>query len=251
MTDHATLISGFNITGRMVMKGLFVSCLAALAATGCAAIPPKIHPHASHNEAFKGCSDLNTWAEDRASQTASAGWTFAIAGASAAAAGTTVIPLDGTLSNHQKMAAATLVAAGALLLKVSQAWFHRSDAASTLAGETAATIGTREDDQPLTGEQLAAKCNTARSAWDKSSTDATAVAATLLQEQKKEKAADARSSAARLELEKVQLDFKLKVIKANPSFSVEQIDKLVTPPVEPPPADKAQPPADKLPAPPR
>jgi hypothetical protein len=225
------------------MKGLFVSCLAALAATGCAALPLQINPHANHREAFDGCTTLTRWAEKRASQTASAGWTFAIAGVGAAAAGTTVIPLDGTLSNHEKMAAASLVAAGALLLKVSQAWFHRSDAASTLASETAATVGTREDDQPLTGEQLAAKCNTARSAWDKSSTDATAVAATLLQEQKKEKAAD----AARLKLENVRLDFKLNAIKANPALSVEQLDKLVTPPVEPQPADKAQPSGERPP----
>jgi hypothetical protein len=227
------------------MKGMFVSCLAALAATGCAALPPHINPHASHKEAFDGCTTLTRWAEHRASDTASAGWTFAIAGVGAATAGATVIPLDGTLSNHEKMAAASLVAAGALLLKVSQAWIHRSDAASTLASETSAIVGTRDGDQPLTGEQLAAKCNTARSAWDKSSTDATAVVSTLLQDQKKEKAAD----AARPELEKVRLDFKLNAIKANPALTVEQINNLVTPPVES--ANKVLPPGEKPPTTPR
>jgi hypothetical protein len=232
----------------MVMREKFVPCLVSLAAAACAAGMPKpIDPRSGHG--YDGCADFKAYASKRASRSSALGWTFLISGAGATAAGATVLPLDGTLSRREKLVAGSLVAGGVLLLTAAQAFFKRSDAASTFAGEAASVAGERDGGKPIADDLMAAKCNAALGAWERSRTDSSAVAAALLQDQKTATAKDAGSSAAHVDLEKARLDFKLNALKASPALSVEQLDQLVAPPIEPPPADKAQPPGNKPPAP--
>jgi len=118
------------------------------------------------------------------------GWFFALTATGATATGATIIPLavDGELSSAQKATAVSLTLGGGLLALAARAMFHRSDAASTLASSSASILAEREDGMSLTSSQLSSKCNRALAAWEKSRTDATAVASSLLEKEKAEKA---------------------------------------------------------------
>lgn len=133
---------------------------------------------------------------------AGAGWVFAVSGALATAAGTTVIPLtnDGELTRNEKRAAASLTATGVVLALISRAWFKRADAASKLASETSAILGgfkevseVQNPSAPIAAPTAAAtlatsRCNTALAAWESARTDVTAVANSLLEQKRAEQA---------------------------------------------------------------
>ena len=167
----------------------------ALTIGACGGLPSPIPPNFKPGDGYGGCKDISAAARVRASQTSGWGWAFSVGGAGTAIAGTTLIPLDGTLTNHEKIVAGSLTAGGALLVAIGQAWFKRSDAASTLASETASILGERDSDRPIAEEMMVSKCNTALGAWEKSRADATALAATLLQQQKND------TKAAKLKLQ--------------------------------------------------
>jgi len=187
-------------------------------------------------QGYRDCARLSVDARIRATDTSGWGWAFSIAGAGAAATGTTVLPLDGTLSRSEKIVAGSLVAGGALLFAIGQAWIKRSDAASTLAGETAALLDNAKPDDTHSEAITVGKCNAALGAWERSRTDGTAVAASLLQDQKAEtKAAEdkAKNAPAQVpvnqEKEKTQqkrLDFKLELLKLKHDLKPEELQQL-------------------------
>jgi hypothetical protein len=167
----------------------------ALSATACGSLPKPIDPAFAPRAGYKSCQDISMSARVRASTTSGWGWAFSIAGAGTAVTGATVFPLAGDLSPREKIVAGSLTAAGALLFAVGQAWIKRSDAASTLAGETASILGEGSADDSKAEQTVVKKCNVALGAWERSRTDASGVTTTLLQKQKEETAA-ARSETA-------------------------------------------------------
>lgn len=191
------------------MKKRFVPCLALLTAAACVSEMPKpIVP--GPGPGYEACATLSTEAGKRAQHASGLGWAFVIAGVGAAAAGTHVIPLDGTLTRRETLTAASLVAGGALLAIIGRAFLQRSDAASTLAGEAAAILGERDGNDPIREGHAISRCNIARSAWDRSRTDSSEVARALLDEQKKTtKAAEAGKQTAEAEKKTAEAETKI------------------------------------------
>lgn len=163
-----------------------VLCCLAFSAAACNSFPQPLVPGGSSGDGYLGCRQISVRARDRASADSALGWTFSITGASAVAAGTTVIPLDGSLTRSEKIVAGSLAVAGALLVTVGQAWFKRSDAASTLAGEAAAILGNSDAEGASRESGVVQKCNIALGAWERSRTDASELSTHLLQDEKKE-----------------------------------------------------------------
>jgi hypothetical protein len=127
----------------------------------------------------------------------------------------TLIPLSkaGKLDFDAKFGSAALIAGGGILIALGQAILNRSDAASKLAGATASNLGetqtTGEKREIIPATDAGAKCSIALGAWESSRADATAIASTLLEAEKKE-GSDAKAKAfdaqGKADAAKVQAD---------------------------------------------
>jgi len=172
---------------------------------------PTTDPDAPSTSGYDFCRKVSRTARLRSVKDQGFGWGFAILGVGATATGT-IIPLskDGPLTFSNKVVSASLTAGGLALIAASRAWFNRSDAASRLAGATAAVLGERDGagkdaSATIISEQVAgSKCNVALGAWESSRSDSSAIATALLDKQKTDSAKDDdKTKNAKIELMKL------------------------------------------------
>lgn len=213
-------------------------------------IPPR--------DGYEYCQRISGSARVRASRTASWGWTFSILGAGASLSGA-LIPLSkaGKLDFDAKFGSAALVAGGGILIALGQAILNRSDAASKLAGATASILGETQtlSETQTTGAKreiiiardAGAKCSIALGAWESSRADATAIASTLLEAEKKEGSdAKAKAFAAQANADKANTDLKnaeteINTLQLQLQENLQETGKPEEPKPAPPPTAKTAP----------